>query len=293
MATDFQSALRRAVARCDAALDTLLPTGGRLAAAMRYAALGPGKRLRPFLVMECAALFDADPTGADRVAAALECIHAYSLVHDDLPAMDDDNLRRGRKTAHIAFDEATAILAGDGLLTLAFEIISDVHTHPDPHVRGELVHRLAHSAGAGGMVGGQMLDLAAETEPITDAADIIRIQRLKTGALFTFACEAGAMIGGGDRQAILALKAFAANLGLAFQIHDDVLDETATTETLGKATGKDAGRGKATFVPLLGLEAARAKAAFLIDDAVDALAPFGSAATPLRGAARFVISREK
>jgi len=289
----FTGALERSVSAVNEMLDHLLPApdgGSRLAEAMRYAALGPGKRLRPFFVIETAALFDVAPVHAQRAAAAIECIHAYSLVHDDLPAMDDDDLRRGRPTVHRQFDEATAILAGDALLTLAFEIVSDVATHQDPHIRAEMVHRLAHAAGWKGMVGGQMMDLESETRAPEEGA-VARMQRMKTGALISVACDIGGLLGRASRDAHQALLGYAHDLGLAFQIRDDILDVTAAPEELGKATAKDAGRGKATLVSIHGLDGAETRARMLCAQAIDHLRRFDSQADSLRGAARFVIDR--
>jgi farnesyl diphosphate synthase len=290
----FDEALARCAAETDDLLDRLIPEAGaaapRLAAAMRYAALGQGKRLRPFFVVESAALFDVGRPFSLRAGAALECVHCYSLVHDDLPAMDDDDLRRGRPTVHRAFDEATAILAGDSLLTFAFEILASPETHPDAPVRNMLVLELARAAGASGMAGGQMLDLEAEKGSERSIAAIERLQALKTGALFRFACEAGAIMSGGDP---LPLRQYAAAVGLAFQIADDILDVTSTPEMLGKGTQKDRGLGKATFVDLLGLEGAKQKACALAEEAVAALDGFGPRAAALREAARFIVARKK
>ena len=290
----FQDALSLCASQTEALLDRLLPADGaaarRVIEAMRYAALGQGKRLRPFLVVESAALFGVPREQALRVGAALECVHCYSLVHDDLPAMDDDDLRRGKPTAHKAFDEATAILAGDALLTLAFEILSDAATHPDPNVRLNLISRLAQAAGKAGMVGGQMLDIEAETRATSSLADITRIQSLKTGALFRFACEAGAILAGADPA---PLRQYADNIGLAFQIADDILDVESTPETLGKATQKDNAKGKATFVDLLGMDEAKARAASLANEAIGTLSIYGSRATTLAEAARYMVARRK
>ena len=290
----FQDALSLCASQTEALLDQLLPADGaaarRVVEAMRYSALGQGKRLRPFLVVESAALFGVPREQALRVGAALECVHCYSLVHDDLPAMDDDDLRRGKPTAHKAFDEATAILAGDALLTFAFEILSDEATHPDPHVRLKLISKLAQAAGKAGMVGGQMLDIEAETRATSSLADITRIQSLKTGALFRFACEAGAVLAGADPA---PLRQYADNIGLAFQIADDILDVESTPETLGKATQKDNAMGKATFADLLGLEQAKARAASLANEAIGTLSIYGSRATTLAEAARFMVARRK
>ncbi len=257
---------------------------------MRYATLGSGKRLRPFLVLESARLFDVPQGQALRVGAALECVHCYSLIHDDLPAMDDDDLRRGKPTTHKKFDEATAILAGDALLTLAFEILADEQTHPDAKVRSTLILELAKASGKDGMAGGQMLDIEAETEASVSLDHIIRIQNRKTGALFRFACEAGAILAGADRT---PLRRYAADIGLAFQIADDLLDLKSTPEQLGKATHKDARKGKATIAELLGHSAAQAKAESLVASAIAALAPYGSDGETLRAAARFIISRTR
>lgn len=257
---------------------------------MRYAVLGQGKRLRPFLVVESAALFDVNPRLALRVGAALEALHCYSLVHDDLPAMDNDDLRRGQPTAHRKFDEATAILAGDGLLTFAFEILSDAATHPSAEVRVQLITALAKAAGEAGMVGGQMLDIEAEKAGFADYAAIAHMQAGKTGALFRFACEAGAILAEADR---LPLRQYADGIGLAFQIADDILDVESSAETLGKATQKDSGKGKSTFVDLLGLEGAKLEAQKLIEHACGALAVYGEKAGMLEATARFIIARRK
>ncbi|MCK0198430.1 polyprenyl synthetase family protein [Ancylobacter sp. 6x-1] len=270
----------------------------RLAAAMRHAALGGGKRLRPFLVVESAALFGVDREAAMPTAAALECVHCYSLAHDDLPAMDNDDLRRGQPTVHRAYDEATAILAGDALMTLAFELLGQESAHPDPAVRAALVLALARASGANGMVGGQMLDLAAEGRFEEQGrrdlglADIARLQSLKTGALLAFACEAGARLGGADAAEHEALAAYASAIGRAFQIADDLLDVEGAQETVGKAVGKDAAAGKATFVGLLGVEGARAELARLVGEAETALGRFGARATLLRKAAHFIAERQ-
>lgn len=261
-----------------------------LMAAMRHGALNGGKRLRPFLVLESAALFDADGEAAMRVATALECVHCYSLIHDDLPAMDDDDLRRGQPTVHKAFDEATAILAGDGLLTYAFDLIADEATPLPAERRATLVLALARAAGPGGMVGGQALDLDAERNK-PDEAGIIRLQAMKTGALIRFACEAGAIIAdapGADRD---RLAEFGSAIGLAFQLADDLLDLTADAATMGKATGKDAAAGKATLVSLHGAKWARSQLDGLVTQAHELLEPFGERAIMLKAAASFVASR--
>ena len=263
--------------------------------AMRHACLGGGKRLRPFLLVETAALFGVEGPGVLRAAAALEMLHCYSLVHDDLPAMDDDDLRRGRPTTHKAFDEATAILAGDSLLTLAFDVMADPQTHSSPDIRIRLVQGLARAAGLGGMAGGQALDLAAESAaaPLSASA-IMQLQMMKTGALILYAVEAGALIGGANASQQAHLRDYATALGAAFQIADDLLDAQGDAAKLGKATGKDAAANKATLVQALGLEAARARLDALVEQAQAALqqAGFGARAHVLDHAARFVASRD-
>lgn len=262
----------------------------RLMAAMRHGVLNGGKRLRPFLVMESAALFSADNEAALRVAAALECVHCYSLIHDDLPAMDDDDLRRGQPTVHRAFDDATAILAGDALLTLAFDILADEATALPAERRAALVLALSRAAGTGGMVGGQMLDLEAERNR-PDEAGIIRLQAMKTGALIRFACEAGAIIAGATPEDRERLAEFGSAIGLAFQLADDLLDLTADAHQMGKATGKDAAAGKATLVALHGADWARKQLNGLVDQAHALLEPYGERATLLKAAAAFVATR--
>jgi farnesyl diphosphate synthase len=270
----------------------------RLMAAMRHGALGGGKRLRPFLVLESAALFGIAPQAAVTAAAALECVHCYSLIHDDLPSMDDDDLRRGRPTVHRAFDEATAILAGDGLLTLAFDLLAGEDAHPSAAVRIALVRTLARAAGIGGMVGGQMLDLSAEgrfdggTPLPLDLGAIRDLQAMKTGALLVAACEAGALLGEADADARAALTAYGRALGAAFQIADDILDVEGSIEAVGKSVGKDADAGKATLVSTLGLDKARGVLADLVAEAQAALAPFGERGDVLRQAAAFVAARK-
>jgi farnesyl diphosphate synthase len=295
--TAFADALAAAAARAEAALDRLLPPEGRdaqgqIAAAMRHATLNGGKRLRAFLLMESAALFDAPPEGADRAAAAIECLHAYSLVHDDMPCMDNDDLRRGQPTVHVRWDEATAVLTGDALQTLAFEILAYPATHPDGAVRAELVRVLARASGVAGMVGGQALDLGAEqaAEPL-DLDAITRLQALKTGALIVAAAEMGAVLGQAAPADRARLAAFAADLGAAFQIRDDLIDVESDAESAGKRTGKDADAGKATFVTLLGLEGARARAAGLAESAAGHLASYGPRAAVLSAAADYTIAR--
>jgi farnesyl diphosphate synthase len=292
----FQAALKTTANEIEALLDQLLALktslAPRVTEAMRYSALAQGKRLRPFFVSESARILGADHHQALRVGAALECIHCYSLVHDDLPAMDDDALRRGKPTCHIAYDEATAILAGDGLLTVAFEIIADPATHADGAVRADLALELARAAGHNGMVGGQMLDLAAEQIQSHDLDEIIAIQSLKTGALFRFSLEGGAILAQAGPADRTAMQTYADKVGLAFQIADDILDVESSPEQLGKATQKDADAGKATFIDLFGLDGARQKASALADEACDALAPYGDKAAILRDAARFIVERK-
>lgn len=292
------SALKTALARIadavNADLARLIPEGEGLETpvyqAMRYAALDGGKRLRPFLAVQSAALFGVTGEPAMRPALAVELVHCYSLVHDDLPAMDDDDLRRGKPTCHKQFDEATAILAGDALLTFAFEVLADPATHPDAAIRAELVLALSRASGMGGMVGGQMADIAAETRAL-QADELTRLQQMKTGRLFDFACSVGPIMGHGTHAAHVAMKAYAHDLGLAFQIADDLLDVEGTAEDMGKAVGKDAQAGKATFVSLLGVDRARQQAELLTAQAVEHLAPFGPEADLLRDLARFVTSR--
>ncbi len=268
----------------------------RLMAAMRHGALGGGKRLRPGLAMMAAASLGMPLEQALDAGCALELVHCYSLVHDDLPSMDNDDLRRGKPTVHRAFDEATAILAGDALLTLAFELMANPGTHADGAVRAGLVVLLAQASGLGGMVGGQLLDLAAEgrfegAATTLDAGQIRQLQAMKTGALIKAAIMAGALIGGADGDQSDALARFGALTGAAFQIADDILDVESTAEAMGKATAKDAGAGKGTLVQLLGPDAARAERDRLVDAAIAALAPFGENAALLREAALFVARR--
>lgn len=263
----------------------------RLLAAMRHGVLNGGKRLRPFLVVESAAVFGGSALAASRVGAALECLHCYSLVHDDLPAMDDDDLRRGQPTVHIAYDEATAILAGDALLTLAFDIIAAPETPLADRDKVALVLALSRAAGMGGMVGGQALDLAAEKDQ-PDENGIITLQAMKTGALIRFACEAGAILSAASMEDRKRMRRFGEIIGRAFQIADDLLDLTADTQTMGKATGKDAARGKGTLVALKGQAWAEAELSRLIEDATTLLAPYGERAATLIEAAHFVANRK-
>ncbi len=293
----FLEALKKTAQDVDRLLDRLIPLEGaaapRVVEAMRYSALGAGKRIRPFFVRESARILGADDYAALRAGAALECVHCYSLVHDDLPAMDDDDLRRGRPTVHKQFDEATAILAGDGLLTHAFLILAGEETHPEANVRAELIAALAQAAGHEGMVGGQMLDLQAEETASHAEDEVLRIQRLKTGALFRFALMAGAILAGAGEEDRRRMREYADAVGLAFQIADDILDVEATPEELGKATGKDAEAGKATFVDLYGVDGARKRAQAMVDQAITAIDIYGRRADLLREAARFIIERRK
>ena len=278
----------------DAVIERLLtvPPGleSRVYEAMRYSALAPGKRLRPLLVVAGARLFGVQRRSALQVAAAIEMVHAYSLIHDDLPAMDNSDLRRGRPTSHKEFDEATAILAGDGLLTMAFDVLAHPDTHGDPAVRCELVSALATAAGPAGMVGGQMIDLIAEKQML-DIGAITRLQRMKTGALIAFSCEAGAVLAKAAGDLRIALRGYAHDLGLAFQIADDLLDVEGSAAETGKPVGADAAAGKATFVSILGVERARAQAELLVDQAVAHLDLFEQRAELLRQVARFVVNR--
>jgi farnesyl diphosphate synthase len=302
----FAQSLARAAQLTEAALDRILvektlageapePQAGRLIAAMRHAVLGGGKRVRPLLVIESAALFGVPAEQAAATGAALELVHCYSLAHDDLPAMDNDTLRRGRPTVWKAFDEWTAILAGDALLTLAFDVLARETTHTDPAVRIALVQAMARASGAAGMVGGQALDLMADKlgDPPAPTADHIRhLQAMKTGALLVYACEAGAILGAAPQAERQALVEFGTALGLAFQIADDLLDAEGDAATVGKAVAKDAAAGKATLVSLMGIPAARQMLADTEARANAALAPFGARADILHAAARFVVSRK-
>ena len=294
MSEQLADALKRIAGEVEQALDVLLPqpegAEARLAEAMRYATLGGGKRLRGFLVMESAGLFGVDPNCAARVAAAVEMLHAYSLVHDDLPAMDDDDLRRGKPSTHKQFDEATAILAGDALQARAFEVLAEPDTHTNPEARADLVVALAHASGARGMCGGQMIDMLAEGRQLTDE-EISRLQSLKTGRLIQFSVEAGAILGRAAPQQRHLLAAYGRDIGVAFQIADDLLDVTATAEETGKATGKDAAAGKATMVAVLGVERARAQADMLAAQAAAHLDGFGKSAVLLQQLAAFMVTR--
>jgi farnesyl diphosphate synthase len=303
----FLTRLDAAAADTEALLDRLLAAApvagelrrpGRLIEAMRYSSLGGGKRFRPFLVVESAALFEVPRQNALMAGAALECVHCYSLVHDDLPAMDNDALRRGQPTAHKAFDEATAILAGDGLLTFAFDILSRPETHADPAVRVELVSALARASGVGGMAGGQMLDLAAEGRFVQNHAapyaeqDVLTLQAMKTGALLRFGCEAGGILAAATPAQRESLRRYGNAVGQAFQIADDLLDLEGDPALVGKSTGKDAAAGKATMVSILGVDGAKARLKQLVAEAEHALAPFGAASAILIDAAHFVADRQ-
>lgn len=288
------TALRRTAGQVEEKLHKLLPRAvdleQRVIDAMDYSLMAEGKRIRPFLVMETAALFGVGEDSALMVAAAVECAHTYSLIHDDLPCMDDDDMRRGQPSVHKQFDEATAVLAGDALLTLAFEILSDERTHMDARVRCELISFMARALGVNGMVGGQMFDLLAENMTL-DKIRITRLQRMKTGALIVFSGEAGAILGKAEDRRRAAIKGYAHDIGLAFQIVDDLLDEEGVSEEIGKTAGKDAAAGKATLVSLLGPEQARTKADMLINQALQHLEVFGDKAENLRHLAKFIINR--
>ncbi len=300
MSPQFHGRLARVAADIEEALGEALllaadpPPPRRLLSAMRHAVLGGGKRLRPFLVIETSRMLGGDPLAAERAGLAVELLHAYSLVHDDLPAMDNDDLRRGKPTVHRAFDEATAILAGDALQALAFETLADPATHEDPAIRASLVSTLAKAAGMAGMAGGQMLDLEAEGRyggGAGDVAAVRRLQAMKTGALLVASVDLGAIAAGADLARRTLLRTYGRALGAAFQIADDLLDVSASAREMGKATGKDAAQGKATLVSLLGPADARAECDRLVSEAIDALAPFGAGADSLREAARFAGQR--
>ena len=280
----------------DARFDRLLPVPAdprsKLYEAMRYAVMGGGKRMRPLLVVASCDLFNVDRERAMRVALAIEAVHVYSLVHDDLPCMDDDDLRRGKPTVHKAYDEAVAVLTGDSLFAVAFELLADEATHEDPFVRSELVMELARASGPAGMAGGQMMDLAAETTSF-DLPTTTRLQQLKTGALIGFSVEAGAIMGKVGQQTRVKLKGYARDLGLAFQIADDLLDVEGDAEAAGKALRKDGDAGKSTFVSLLGVDRARSQAQMLIDQAIHHLQGFGPEADLLRAIAHFAIERDR
>ncbi len=290
----LRDALAAQAATVERMIDTLLPLPDgperRVVDAMRYATLGGGKRMRAFLVMEVAGLFGVAETCAARVAASVEMLHAYSLVHDDLPCMDDDDLRRGQPSTHRQFDEATAVLAGDALQARAFEILAEPGTHSDPAARCELVIALGQAAGMRGMVGGQMIDMATEGQTLT-AAEIARLQALKTGRLLQYSAEAGAILGRAPAPLRAHIMAYGRDLGAAFQIADDVLDASGTTDGIGKTAGKDAAAGKATLVSLLGLDRARTQAETLARQASEHLASFDHRAENLRSLAAYVVER--
>ena len=292
----LQSALTDIATAIDRQFDLLLPVPGdprrQLYEAMRYAAIGGGKRLRPLLVTASCALFNVDQNAALRVATAIECIHVYSLIHDDMPCMDDDDMRRGKPTVHKAFDEATAVLAGDSLHALAFELLAEEATHSDPFVRIELVLELARASGPDGMAGGQMMDLAAEGQ-VFDLQTVTRLQQLKTGALISFCLEAGAIMGRIPREGRAALRGYARDIGLAFQIADDILDVEGDAATAGKALQKDEAAGKATFLSLLGIERAKAQADALVAQAIGHLGSYGAEADLLRAIANYTVRRDR
>ena len=293
--SDLKQALKDAAEQTNRVMDNIIPRGegegSKLYDGMRYAATSGGKRMRPFLVLQSSNLFGLTQQTALRTAAAVEFIHAYSLVHDDLPAMDNSYLRRGKPTTHVQFGEASAILIGDALLTLAFEVINDPDTHPDPVVRSNLVARLAQAAGGRGMVGGQMLDLLSSGRDL-DMNAIVRLQRAKTGELFSFACEAGAILAKVPGRARQSLSSYAHELGLAFQITDDLLDAGGSTAETGKSVRKDAENNKPNFVTLLGADRARAQAEALAAQAVRHLDMFDERADLLRALARYAIDRK-
>jgi len=291
----FDQKIKETAALIEAALDRHLPRRGgplgRVVDAMRHAALDGGKRLRPFLVIAAADMFGCPRERSVRTGCAVEMIHCYSLIHDDLPAMDDSDLRRGRPSVHKAFDEATAILAGDALLTQAFELLAEPATHPDAETRCRLALELARASGREGMVGGQMIDIYAEQKAF-DLEGIEELQRLKTGAIIRFSAIGGGIVGGADAYEVDALRLYAEDLGLAFQIVDDLLDAFGDAEALGKPVGQDADMEKATFVKLLGAEGARSKAKSLVERAKSRLDPFAARADALKGAADFVFARK-
>jgi farnesyl diphosphate synthase len=292
----LKDALRRIAQEVDAAFDVIMPvpedSRAKLVEAMRYAAIGGGKRLRPLLLCATADLHGVDRTSSVRAGCAIEAIHVYSLVHDDLPCMDDDETRHGKPTVHLAFDEATAVLAGDALNDLAFEILSDPVTTGDPFTRIELVRTLALASGHHGMAGGQMMDLIAETETL-DLPTITRLQQLKTGALLGAAVEMGAILGRVPPEGRTHLRGYARDIGLAFQIADDLIDHEGDAEIAGKAVGKDAAAGKQTFLSLLGAERARTQAKMLVDQAIEHLAHYGAEADLLRAIARYIVERDR
>jgi farnesyl diphosphate synthase len=292
----LRTAMEQTAADIDRQFDLLLAVPNdprrRLYEAMRHAAIGGGKRLRPLLVIASCGLFNVDAQAALRVATAIECIHVYSLIHDDLPCMDDDDMRRGKPTVHKAYDEATAVLAGDSLHALAFDLLADEATHSDPFVRSELILELARASGPAGMAGGQMMDLAAEGQTL-DLQTVTRLQQLKTGALIGFCLEAGAIMGRLPPEGRATLRGYARDVGLAFQIADDILDVEGDEATAGKALHKDAAAGKATFLSLLGLDRAKMQAQALVDQAIAHLSNYGAEADLLRAIARYTVERDR
>lgn len=292
----LSEALKQIAAEIDRAFDLLLPntedSRKRLYDAMRYAAIGGGKRLRPLLLTATAELFGADRDSALRAGVAIESIHVFSLIHDDLPCMDDDDLRHGKPTLHKAFDEATAVLAGDGLHAFAFELLSDPAMIGDPFVRAELIQTLASATGPSGMVGGQMMDIVAESQTF-DLREITRLQQLKTGALLSASVEMGAILGRVPVEGRSPLRGYSRDIGLAFQIADDLIDHAGDAELAGKAVGKDAAAGKATFVSLLGPDRAREQARALVDQAISHLGQYGPEADLLREVALFIVERDR
>ncbi len=291
---ELKEALEDTVQMVDKAIARLLPetdlAEAQLYDAMRYGTLSGGKRLRPFMVMQSAKLFNVDPSRAKRVASAIELIHAYSLIHDDLPAMDNSDMRRGKLTVHRAYDEATAILAGDGLMTMAFQILTAPETHEDPYIRCALVSALADAAGPHGMVGGQMLDLIGETTEF-DLGTISRMQRMKTGKLMAFSCESGAILGKAGDMYRRALTSYAYDLGLAFQVTDDILDVEADPSESGKPANQDEKAGKSTFVSTMGKDQARQRAEMLVEQAIRHLHVFQGRAQMLEQLAYYVLNR--
>ncbi|MDA9009268.1 polyprenyl synthetase family protein [Alphaproteobacteria bacterium] len=295
-ATDFQNDLAQVAESVERTLASLLTIDSdnerenQVIEAMRQGALAGGKRLRPALTVGAARLFGFELEKVLVAASAIEMLHSYSLVHDDLPAMDNSPLRRGKPTVHVLYDEATAVLAGDGLLTKAFEILSAETAHPDPLVRCQLVAGLAKAAGERGMIGGQMLDMIAEETELSEA-EVVRLQQKKTGALIAFSCEAGGLCAGANKRELASLKLYGANIGLAFQIVDDLLDLESTAEALGKPAGRDQEAGKLTLIDVYGLDAARAKAQMLVKEAQDAITWAGEKAGFLHRLAEFVLHR--
>jgi farnesyl diphosphate synthase len=292
----LEAAMTGVAEEIDTAFDHLLTLPGdprdQLYAAMRHAAIGGGKRLRPLLVRAAADIFRVDAVRSLRAGLAVECMHVYSLIHDDMPCMDDDDMRRGRPTVHKMWDEATAVLAGDSLHALAFEVLAEAECHPDPFVRAELSLELARAGGPAGMAGGQMMDIEAERETF-DLPTTTRLQQLKTGALIGFCLEAGAILGRVPPEGRTPLRGYARDIGLAFQIADDLLDVEGEAANTGKAVGKDAAAGKATFVSLLGVDRARQQAGMLVDQAIAHLASYGAEADLLRAIARYIVERDR